>query len=269
MLTDNKTDNRITRLFRKRKQDILSIYVTAGFPHLEDTVPVLEALEKAGADMIEIGIPFSDPVADGETIQASNKTALDNGMSLKLLFEQLKDIREHVSIPLLLMGYINPILQYGIEAFCKKAQEIGIDGLIVPDLPIAEYLEFYKETMDACSLSNILLVTPQTSEARIRMIDKNTDGFIYLVSSNSITGKTGQVSGEQKAYFERINAMQLKNPTIIGFGISDAKTFGTACQYASGAIIGSAFIRAISEGKDKASLAVAIQKFISGVRGNS
>ncbi len=250
MLTERKTDNRITRLFEAQKKDVLSIYVTAGFPKLEDTCRVLEALEKAGADMIEIGIPFSDPVADGETIQASNKVALDNGMSLKLLFEQLEGIRKRVSIPLLLMGYINPILQYGMEAFCKRAQEIGIDGLILPDLPIVEYREFYKETMDACGLSNILLVTPQTSESRIRMIDDSTDGFIYLVSSNAITGKTGEMSAAQKSYFERIIAMKLKNPTLIGFGISDAKTFNTACHYASGAIIGSAFIRTIANSTD-------------------
>lgn len=243
-------DNRITRLFKQKEKGILSIFCTAGFPALNDLPTILQALEESGVDMVEIGIPFSDPVADGETIQKSNKVALDNGMTLQLLFDQLKDIRKTVSIPLLLMGYLNPVMQYGIEAFCKQAQAIGIDGLIIPDLPVVEYTEFYKPIMDACQLSNVLLVSPQTSEDRIRFIDEQTDGFIYMVSSNSITGKAQGVSEAQLAYFERMNNLPLRNPRIIGFGISDAQSFNTACEYANGAIIGSAFIRAVQQQGD-------------------
>lgn len=262
MNTMNKLDNRITRLFDKKDKRILSIFCTAGFPGLNDLKTVLESLERNGVDMVEIGIPFSDPVADGETIQASNKVALDNGMTLELLFEQLTDIRKTVTIPLLLMGYLNPVMQYGVEAFCKKAASVGIDGFIIPDLPIIEYSEHYKSIMDAHQLSNILLVSPQTSEDRIRFIDEQTDGFIYMVSSNSITGKSSGVSDQQIAYFERIKQLSLHNPLIIGFGISDKQTFDTACQSASGAIIGSAFIRAI---KDSKNLDQDIEQFIKTI----
>lgn len=255
-------DNRITRLFQTKEKGVLSIFCTAGFPNLNDLPLILEALEQSGVDMVEIGIPFSDPVADGETIQHSNKIALDNGMTLQLLFEQLKDIRKTVSIPLLLMGYLNPVMQYGVEAFCKQAAEIGIDGLIIPDLPVVEYTEFYKPIMDACQLSNVLLVSPQTSEERIQFIDAQTDGFVYMVSSNSITGKATGVSKEQLAYFERMDRLSLNNPRIIGFGIADAQSFNTACQYANGAIIGSAFIRAIEDGGD---LKGKIEGFIKGI----
>ncbi len=262
MKTMNKLDNRITRLFNKKDQRILSIFCTAGFPGLNDLKTVLESLEKNGVDMVEIGIPFSDPVADGETIQESNKVALDNGMTLELLFEQLADIRKTVSIPLLLMGYLNPVMQYGVERFCKKAASVGIDGFIIPDLPIVEYAESYKSIMDVHQLSNILLVSPQTSEERIRFIDEQTDGFIYMVSSNSITGKSSGVSDQQVAYFERMKALSLGNPGIIGFGISDRTTFDTACASASGAIIGSAFIRAI---KNSENLEQDIQQFIETI----
>jgi len=256
-------DNRITRLFKQKEKGVLSIFCTAGFPGLNDLPEILQTLEQCGVDMVEIGIPFSDPVADGDTIQRSNKVALDNGMTLELLFDQLKDIRKTVSIPLLLMGYLNPVMQYGVERFCKQAQAIGIDGMIIPDLPVIEYTEFYKSVMDDCQLSNVLLVTPQTSEERIQYIDQQTDGFIYMVSSNSITGKSQGVSEEQLAYFERMNRLSLQNPKIIGFGISDAKSFETACQYANGAIIGSAFIRAIEGGKD---LKESVKVFIEDVK---
>lgn len=255
-------DNRITRLFKQKENGVLSIFCTAGFPNLNDLPLILETLEESGVNMVEIGIPFSDPVADGETIQKSNKVALDNGMTLQLLFEQLKDIRKTVSIPLLLMGYLNPVLQYGVEAFCKQAAAIGIDGLIIPDLPVVEYKEFYKPVMDACQLSNVLLVTPQTSEERIQYIDEQTDGFIYMVSSNSITGKAQGVSKEQLAYFERMNSLQLRNPRIIGFGISNAQSFNTACKFANGAIIGSAFIRAIEQEGD---LKEKVESFVQGI----
>lgn len=239
--------NRITQLFQQNRenQKVLSIFFTAGYPQLTDTAVIIEALENAGADMLEIGIPFSDPIADGPTIQHSSEVALKNGMSLSLLFEQLEGIRQKVQIPLLLMGYLNPVMQYGVEAFCKKAAEIGIDGVILPDLPIAEYIEFYKPLFEQYQLSNILLITPQTTEKRIQLIDEHTDGFIYVVSDNSTTGKTKQVSNTQEAYFKRIATMNLKNPLVIGFGIKDHESFTRACHFADGAIIGSAFIQTL------------------------
>ncbi len=254
--------NRIIELFKENKKEVLSIFFTAGFPYLDSTKTIIETLEKSGAELLEIGMPYSDPVADGETIQMSNKIALDNGMSIKLLFEQIKDIRKTVEIPLILMGYLNPIVQYGVERFCKKAVELGIDGVILPDLPIDLYIDEYKDLFEKYNLSNILLVTPQTSDTRIKMIDENTSGFIYMVSDDSITGKTGQLSEKQIEYFNRVNAMELKNPRIIGFGISNHHNFSTACQYASGAIIGSAFIRAIHNSND---LEADIKRFVSGI----
>ena len=242
--------NRINKLFETKKQNILSVYFTAGFPNLNDTKEIIQELEKNGVDLIEIGIPFSDPTADGPTIQKSSETALKNGMNLDLLFEQLKDIRKTVSIPLILMGYINPVYQYGIERFCKKCAEIGIDGTILPDLPLDEFEGHYKAFYDKNKLHNILLITPQTSEARIRQIDAISGGFIYMVSSASTTGAGKKVEDFHEDYFERIQNMQLKNPCLIGFGISDRATFGKACKYANGAIIGSAFVHAVSGSND-------------------
>ncbi len=239
------TENRIDKLFNEQKQEILSVYFSAGFPQLNDTLPVMRWLQEGGANIIEIGIPFSDPVADGPTIQKSNKIALDNGMSVKLLFEQLKDMRKEISIPVILMGYINPVLQFGLENFCRKCAETGVDGLILPDLPMAEYMQEYKKTFEKYGLYNIFLITPQTSEERIREIDANSKGFIYMVSSASTTGAKGSITGEQIAYFEKIRSMSLKNPTLIGFGISNRETFLEACKHASGAIIGSAFINVL------------------------
>jgi len=241
------TTNRISQLFDQKKERILSVYFSAGFPNLNDTVTIIGELQKSGADIIEIGVPYSDPVADGPTIQESNTKALKNGMSVNLLFDQLKDVRKTVHVPLILMGYINPVLQYGVESFCQKCGEIGIDGLILPDLPMTEYLEEYKETFDHYGIKNIFLITPQTSQDRIGMIDENTDGFIYMVSSASITGAKKDISEEQVNYFKRVNQMNLKNPTLIGFGISNKETFDHACQYASGAIIGSAFINVLNK----------------------
>jgi tryptophan synthase alpha chain len=234
--------NRIETLFEKKKSGILSIYFTAGFPKLNDTANIVDWLGNAGADIVEVGIPFSDPVADGPTIQGSNKIALDNGISLKMIFHQLADIREKVSIPIILMGYINPVLQYGLEAFCEQCAKVGVDGLILPDLPIQEYLDGYKSIFNKYGLINIFLITPQTSEARIREIDANSRGFIYMVSSASTTGAKGDITDTQIKYFERIKSMNLENPTLIGFGISNKETFDHACTHASGAIIGSAFI---------------------------
>ncbi len=235
-------NNRINTLFEKKTNNILSVYFTAGFPNLNDTVKIIQELEKNGVDLIEVGMPFSDPTADGPTIQKSSELALKNGMSLNLLFEQLKTIRKSVSIPLVIMGYFNPVYQYGVKAFCEKCNEIGIDGAILPDLPLDEFEAEYSSTFEANNLHNILLITPQTSEARIRQIDAACSGFIYMVSSSSTTGAGKKVEDFQKDYFERIKNMKLKNPTVIGFGISDNATFANACKYAHGAIIGSAFV---------------------------
>ena len=237
------TANRLNQVFDTKKDNLLSIYYTAGYPELHATVDIAEALEQAGADFLEIGFPYSDPVADGPTIQHSSQMALENGMNVNLLFEQLADLRQRVSIPVLLMGYVNPMVQYGIERFCAKAEEVGVDGLIVPDLPMYEYEAMYKDVFARHNLSNIFLVTPQTSEARIRKIDELSNSFIYLLSSSSITGKNLQVSDTTELYFKRIKDMQLKNPTMIGFGISDAAAYQKACAYANGAIVGSAFVK--------------------------
>jgi len=239
--------NRLNQLFDTKNNNLLSIYYTAGYPELNTTVDIAEALEKAGADFLEIGFPYSDPVADGPTIQHSSQTALDNGMTLHLLFEQLKDLRKRVSIPILLMGYVNPIVQYGVEAFCKKAVEVGVDGVIVPDLPMYEYESMYAKYFTGNNLSNIFLVTPQTSADRIRKIDELSNSFIYLLSSSSITGGSLNVSDSIEGYYKRIKAMQLKNPAIIGFGISNNATFTKACEYANGAIVGSAFVKLLDE----------------------
>lgn len=256
--------NRIQFLFTKKKSDLLNVYFTAGFPNLGDTVAVLEGLEKAGADLVEIGMPYSDPVADGETIQQSNMQALENGMTLKVLFEQLAGCRERVSVPILLMGYINPVLQFGVEAFCQKCREVGVDGVILPDLPLNLYLDEYEPIFREYGLLNIFLITPQTSDERIRLIDRHSEGFIYMVSSASITGSVSGVSNQMLAYFDRINAMNLRNPRLIGFGIKDNDTFRMANQYASGAIIGSAFIRLLEQhGADQER----INDFVKAVRG--
>ena len=238
--------NRIKQKLQEDKK-LLSIYFTAGYPSINDTVPILQELERNGVDIVEIGLPFSDPLADGPTIQESSTEALKNGMSTQLLFEQLKGIRDTVSIPLIIMGYFNPVLQYGVEAFCKKCNEIGIDGLILPDLPLAEYQEHYQAIFESYGLINIFLITPQTSEARIREIDHSSNGFIYMVSSSSTTGSKQDFGNEQEAYFHRISSLSLSKPQIVGFGISNTATFLAATRYAKGAIIGSAFIKMLSE----------------------
>ena len=252
----------MNRIHQQLQQDkkLLSIYFTAGYPNLNDTVSIIEALEKNGVDMIEIGLPFSDPLADGPTIQASSTQALRNGMTTHLLFDQLKEIRKTVNIPLIMMGYFNPMLQYGVENFCQKCAEIGIDGLIIPDLPVAIYAKEYQTIFEKFNLVNVLLITPQTSEERIRFIDSVSDGFIYMVSSASVTGNQSGFGKLHEQYFERIAAMKLKNPQIVGFGISDKATFLQATQSAKGAIIGSAFIKNLTEnGLD------GISKFIQNI----
>ena len=255
-------NNRINQLFERKKENILSVYFTAGFPNLNDTVEIIQQLEKNGVDLIEIGMPFSDPTADGPTIQRTSEVALKNGMSLKVLFEQLKTIRESVSIPLVLMGYLNPVYQYGVEKFCQKCNEIGIDGTILPDLPLDEFEAEYKTIFEQNNLHNILLITPQTSEARVRQIDNASEGFIYMVSSSSTTGAGKKVEDFHADYFERIQAMNLKNHRLIGFGISDNATFANACKYASGAIIGSAFVSSFS--KERA-IADSVKQFVENM----
>ena len=238
--------NRINKKLNEDKK-LLSIYFTAGYPSLNDTTTVIKELEGNGVDMIEIGLPFSDPLADGPTIQDSSTTALKNGMTTRILFEQLKDIRKEVSIPLIIMGYFNPMMQYGVEAFCAKCAEIGIDGLIIPDLPVAEYNEHYKTTFEKYGLTNVFLITPQTSDERIRFIDSVSNGFIYMVSSAGVTGSTSGFGNTQEDYFNRIASLNLKNPQIIGFGIKDKETFNQATKNAKGAIIGSAFIKTLNK----------------------
>lgn len=245
-LTMNSS-NRLNQLFATKKDNLLSIYYTAGYPALNTAVDIAEALEKAGVDFLEVGFPYSDPVADGPTIQHSSEQALENGMTLNVLFNELADLRKRVTIPILLMGYFNPIVQYGIERFCKKAAELGVDGVIVPDLPMYEYEALYANYFIDNNLSNIFLVTPQTSEERIRKIDELSNSFIYLLSSSSITGGNLQLTNNIEDYYKRIKAMELKNPTIIGFGISDHKTFEQACNYANGAIVGSKFVKLLAE----------------------
>ena len=235
--------NRLNKLFRLKKQNLLSIYFTAGYPEINTTLNIAEALEKAGVDFLEIGFPYSDPVADGPVIQHSSQKALENGMTLNLLFEELKELRKRVTIPVMLMGYVNPMVQYSVERFCKKAAEVGVDGIIVPDLPIYEYEKLYAGFFKDNCLSNIFMVTPQTSEERIRKIDELSNSFIYLLSSSTITGINLQLSNTIEGYYERVKAMQLKNPTIFGFGITNNQSFRKACEYASGAIVGTAFVK--------------------------
>lgn len=252
--------NRLKQLFQEKK-NILSIYYTAGYPGLGDTLQIAEELERSGADLLEIGFPYSDPVADGPVIQASSKQALDSGMDLKLLFEQLKDLRKTVNIPVLLMGYVNPVLQFGVAKFCEACAAVGVDGCIVPDLPMVEYEELYAPIFEQYGLSNIFLVTPQTATERIRKIDGLSNGFIYLLSSSATTGQNLSVSDQTEAYFSRITDLELKNPTMIGFGISSKATFDKACQYANGAIIGSAFVKALDPADLKGSISRFMQQF--------
>jgi tryptophan synthase alpha chain len=238
--------NRLTeRLSAEGK--ILSIYATAGFPQLKDTLQVLKELENTGVDLIEIGMPFSDPLADGPTIQESSTKALMNGMTTELLFDQLKEVRNHLSIPLILMGYFNPVLQFGVEKFLKKASEIGIDGVILLDLPLEVYEREYKDLFEAYGLSMIFLITPQTPERRIRQIEQASTSFIYMVSTSSTTGAQEGFNQESMEYFKRIEAMNLQVPTVVGFGISNASSYHQATSHSKGAIIGSAFIKALSK----------------------
>ena len=252
--------NRIDQKFQEDKK-LLSIYFSAGHPNLEDTVPILKNLQAAGVDMVEIGLPFSDPLADGPTIQESSTKALHNGMTTEKLFSQLENIREYIDIPLVLMGYFNPMMQYRIEKFCQRCEDIGIDGLIIPDLPVDVYHEQYKNLFDQHGLYNMFLITPQTPDERIRYIDQVSNGFIYMVSSASVTGAKNTFGQTQTDYFNRIAKMELNTPTVVGFGISNAETYDAATTYSKGAIIGSAFIQFLEkEGVHK------IEQFVNSIR---
>ncbi len=254
--------NRLTELFNQKKANLLNVYFTAGYPQLDSTVTIIRNLAEAGADLIEVGMPYSDPMADGETIQQSSMKALANGMTLDTLFKQLPLTRTYTDVPLVLMGYYNQVMQYGPERFVKAAKAAGVDGLILPDLPVFEYEREFRDIAERHDMQVTFLITPQTDEERIRKIGELSTGFIYVVSSSSITGKSGEITDGQKAYFARIAAMNLSQPKLIGFGISDAKSFRTACEYANGAIIGSAFIRAL---KDVDDVAAATRSFVRGI----
>lgn len=255
--------NRITNLFETKNNGILSVYFTAGYPELDDTVTVLKELEKKGIDMVEVGIPFSDPMADGPVIQEAATQALRNGMTLHLLFNQLENIRPEIKIPVVLMGYLNPIMQFGFEDFCRRCVETGVDGVIIPDLPFADYMSDYKEIAERYNLKMIMLITPETSEERIRLIDEHTSGFIYMVSSAATTGAQQSFDDQKQAYFRRINAMNLNNPRLVGFGISNKATFDAASSNSSGAIIGSKFIQLL---KSEDTIVKAIDALLEGLK---
>jgi len=254
--------NRINQLFNNKQKNILSVYFTAGYPKPEDTVPVLKALQSNGIDLVEIGIPFSDPIADGPVIQQSSHIALQNGMSIRKLFSQLTDIRAQINIPLVMMGYLNPVMQFGFENFCRECSRVGVDGMIIPDLPMSDYLNEYKSVAEKYGLKFIFLITPETSAERIREIDDNTAGFIYMVSSAAVTG-TQQSFDTRITYFNRINAMNLRNPRLIGFGVSNKATLEMVNQHASGAIIGSAFIKALNE---HAEIEIAVKNLLNNLK---
>ena len=252
--------NRIKASLAQNKK-LLSIYFTAGFPAIDDTVSILEQLQEAGVDMIELGLPFSDPLADGPTIQESSTKALHNGMTTDKLFDQLQGIRKTIDVPLIVMGYFNPMMQFGVERFCKRCQEVGIDGLIIPDLPVDVYHEKYQKLFQQYGLLNMFLITPQTPDDRIDYIDKVSEGFIYMVSSAATTGAQGSFGNEQEQYFKRIGAMNLKSKLLVGFGISNRETYDAAVAHSQGAIIGSAFIKHLEKNGSNS-----VKKFIEQIR---
>ncbi len=241
--------SRLSELFIKQNERVLNVYCTAGFPQLNSTLKVMKSLQDNGANIIELGMPYSDPLADGEVIQSSGNVAIANGMTIDTLFEQLTAMRKTIHIPVVLMGYMNPILQYGFESFCKKAKEVGVDGLILPDLPLFEFENIYGKMIQDNNLDFVFLVTPETPEDRLRKLDALSSGFLYAVSSSATTGKDKDFS-KVALYLQKLQAMQLKNPVLVGFGIKDKETFNAVCAYSNGAIIGSAYINALSKGKD-------------------
>ncbi|GAB4091588.1 tryptophan synthase subunit alpha [Flaviaesturariibacter terrae] len=253
--------SRLSQLFERKKSRVLNVYCTAGYPELDSTVPVLRALQAHGADIIELGMPYSDPLADGPVIQASSARALYNGMSIETLFAQLEPIRREISLPIVLMGYLNPLLQYGFEAFCARAAACGVDGLIIPDIPLHAYEREYGPIVRQYGLDFIFLVTPETPEARVRQLDAASSGFLYAVSSSSVTGSAKDFSAVER-YLERLEDLRLSNPVLVGFGIHDRETFDAACRHASGAIIGSAYIRALA---DAPSIDEGTRTFLEGV----
>ena len=254
---------RVEQAFKTTGRPLLNVYFTAGFPTLTSTGHILRALSRAGTDMVEIGMPYSDPLADGTTIQESSTVALANGMTIDVLFGQLQDMRADAHIPVILMGYINPVMQYGVQRFMEKCRAVGVDGLIIPDVPMELFDAEFAPLMRANGLDFIFLITPETSEARIRQIDERSTGFIYMVSSSATTGSTGGITDAQKTYFERIKQMKLKNRCMIGFGIHDGRTFTEATTYADGAIVGSAFIKQLAQDAS----AEGIERFVTGLRG--
>jgi tryptophan synthase alpha chain len=254
-------NNKLTALFQAKNKNLLNVYCTAGFPKKESTAEVLLALQKSGVDMIEIGMPYSDPIADGPVIQESNMIAIANGMTIELLFKQLKAVQRNIKVPLILMGYLNPVMQYGIEKFCSEAASAGVAALILPDMPMYEYEHVYKKYFTQNKLSLIFLITPQTSIERIKKADNLSSGFLYAVSSNSVTGSTLNKNG-QNEYFKKLSSLKLKNPLMIGFGINSKQTFDNACNYAAGAIVGSAYIKNISKVKNVESTTSAFIKTI-------
>ena len=263
LLEKIKNMSRLADLFKQKNERVLNVYCTAGYPHLNSTLEVMTSLQKNGANIIELGMPYSDPLADGEVIQASSSKALVNGMTIDTLFQQLAIMRQTIHIPVILMGYMNPILQYGFEAFCEKAKSVGVDGLILPDLPLYEFEQFYGKTIQANGLDFIFLVTPETTEARLRKLDEISTGFLYAVSSSATTG-TDKDFTQVALYLERLKSMKLKNPLLVGFGIKDKVSFDAVNAYTNGAIIGSAFIQALSKGED---IEATTEKFLKGVLG--
>jgi tryptophan synthase alpha chain len=260
--------NRLDKLFAVKKQNVLNLYCTAGYPQLNSTIEVITALQNNGADIIEIGMPYSDPLADGEVIQQSSAVALQNGMTIEILFNQLHNLRNSPSgvgeaLPIILMGYMNPILQFGIEKFCAAAKEVGVDGVILPDLPMYEFETLYKPLFEKNDLKFIFLVTPETSEERIKKIDTLCSGFIYAVSSSSTTGKNKAIEGQEE-YFKKLQGMNLKNPVLVGFGIKDKATFTAACKYTNGAIIGTAYIKAL---ENSSNISQTTKEFINSIIG--
>jgi len=256
--------NRIRQTIEKKGKEVLNVYFTAGYPTLDSIVPIIKSLEDSGVDLIELGMPYSDPLADGLTIQQSSEKALANGLNLKNLFESIAEARKNCTIPIIMMGYFNQLLQYGVEDFLALAHKNGVDGMIIPDLPMEIYQRDYKELFAKYEMGMSFLITPMTSDERIKLADELSDAFIYMVSQSSITGKKGEISDQQKAYFDRINGMKLKSPRLIGFGIHDNETFQTASKYSNGAIIGSAFIRALSDSSD---IAQTTTNFINKIKG--